>query len=189
LRKSGSRIRAFVCVSPDEKETGDLARFMGELGHFPGFRWVERNFLHITLKFLGEITPELVTRLDTNMSRIGGIRPFRISLSHAGVFPEMARPYALWIGVGEGGEELSKLAASVDRAAVASGCEAGKRGFHPHITLARARSGVMREMTEKLVSMLNDAPHLAWICSNFTLMKSDLSSGRAVYTPLRHFSL
>jgi 2'-5' RNA ligase len=188
--KNGARplMRLFVCVSPDEGAVDEIASFAVSLKKFTGFRWVGRESLHITLKFLGEISPGRVTELDTNLSRIGGIRPFSIKLSRVGAFPNMASPKSLWIGVGEGSETLAKLARSVGAAAVASGCEAEKRGFHPHLTLARAK-GPARGMPESLARALGDAPSPSWVCCGFTLMKSDLLPEGAVYAPVARFPL
>jgi 2'-5' RNA ligase len=182
-------VRLFVCVSPDGKAMGEIASFAAYLKKFAGFRWVGRESLHITLKFLGEIAPERVTELDTNLSRIGGIRPFRIKLSRVGAFPNMSSPKSLWIGVGEGGETLGKLARSVAAAAAVSGCEAEKREFHPHLTLARARGREAGEMPDGLARALEEAPSPSWMCGGFTLMKSDLSPQGAVYAPVAEFPL
>jgi 2'-5' RNA ligase len=157
------------------------------LKNFPGFRWVGRESFHITLKFLGEIAPERVTELDTNQSRIGGIRPFVIRLSRVGAFPNMSSPKTLWMGVGEGSKALAKLAESVDAAAVASGIKAEKREFHPHITLARAKTSM--GLPEELARALERAPSLSWLCGGFTLMKSELTPGGAIYAPVSEFPL
>jgi 2'-5' RNA ligase len=182
-------MRTFVCVYPDEAASAEIADFMGKLKKFNGFRWAEQASLHITLKFLGETAPELITKLDTNMSRIGGIRPFRVRLAGVGAFPGLASPKALWIGVGEGKDSLAKLAGSVDRAAAASGYETEKRGFHPHLTLARVRPGSVQGLTPELASLLASPPLSSWVCDSFTLMKSDLKPGGAIYTPIARFSL
>ena len=191
--KSTRAIRAFVCVCIDEGGMDQIAGFIDGLRKFTGFKWVARDNLHITLKFLGEIEPEQVTRLDTNLSRIGGIRPFRATLSGVGAFPNLSSPRALWIGVGEGSEEMSKLAASVEKAAAASGFDEERRAFHPHLTLARARTDSRRgdriQMPDELAEMLKSCPLPSWTCDSFTLMRSDLSPGGPAYTPIADFSL
>jgi len=189
LKDVNRAARAFVCVSPDDTASGEIADFMEKLKGFDGFRWVERTSFHITLKFLGETTLERIMKLDTNMSRIGGIRPFRISLADVGAFPGLASVKTLWIGAGEGKDSLTKLAESVDRAAAASGFETEKRRFHPHMTLARARAGSGQALTPELASLLAMLPLFSWVCDSFTLMKSDLKPGGAVYTPIACFSL
>ena len=190
---AGQAIRAFLCVPVSGDGMDEIAGFIGGLKKFTGFKWAARDTLHITLKFLGEARPEQITRLDTNLSRIGGIRPFKIALSDVGAFPNLSSPRALWIGVGEGSEELSKLAASVDKAALASGFEEERRAFHPHLTLARARNnsraGGNALMPDELAETLKSCPLPSWTCDSFTLMRSELSSGGPTYTPITGFSL
>ena len=190
---TGRNIRAFVCVCINEDGKDELSGFIRGLKKFKGFKWAERNILHITLKFLGEIEPEQITRLDTNLSRIGGIRPFKVKLSGVGAFPNMSSPRALWIGVGEGSEGISKLAASVERAAVTSGFEEERRSFHPHVTLARARNnsrgGGLVHMPDEIAEMLKSCPTPSWTCDGFTLMRSELSSTGPTYAPIAKFSL
>jgi len=190
---AGQAVRAFVCVCMGEDGMNEIANFIGGLKKFTGFKWVARDTLHITLKFLGDITPEQVTRLDTHLSRIGGIRPFNVTLSNVGAFPNLSSPRALWIGIGEGSEGVSRLAASVERAAAASGFAEERRAFHPHVTLARARvdsrAGGRTHMPEELADMLKSCPMPSWACNGFTLMRSDLSPSGPTYTPIAKFSL
>ena len=191
--KTGRAVRAFVCVCISEDAKEKIASFVAGLRKFTGFRWVAGDNLHITLKFLGETEPERITRLDTNLSRIGGIRPFKVTLSGVGAFPDMTSPRALWIGVGEGSEGMSKLASSVERAAVASGFDKERRAFHPHLTLARARTDSRDRgrvhMPDELREMLKSCPLPTWTCDSFTLMRSELSPGGPTYTPIVGFSL
>jgi 2'-5' RNA ligase len=187
--RGGAVVRAFVCVSPDEAAAGEIADFARGLKKFSGFRWAARESLHVTLKFLGEMPAERVTRLDTNLSRVGGFRPFAVGVSEAGVFPDMSSPRVLWLGVGDGRDELTRLAALVDRAAAAAGCEPERRVFHPHLTLARSRGSGPGVMTSELAEALAAFPGASWMCENFVLMRSELSPRGAKYTPIARFPL
>jgi 2'-5' RNA ligase len=189
-QKNNTLVRAFVCVSLPEDASGEIERFIRKLENFSGFRWARREQLHITLKFLGDITPEQMLGLDTNLSRIGGVRPFDVALSGAGAFPDMAGASVLWLGISGGGERLSKLASFVDKAAAAVGCEPERRGFHPHLTIARARDRrAPGGLPDLLASALAKAPSPSWTCASFTLMRSVLAPGGAVYTPLGKYPL
>jgi 2'-5' RNA ligase len=185
-----SFIRAFVCVSPPETELTKLNDFVASVREYPGFKWVKSDQLHITLKFLGDITSPQAMALDTNLSRLGGTRPFVISLRGVGAFPSESRPRTLWLGIGDGAESLVRLASFVDKASVSSGCERGLRKFHPHVTLARARHeggeiGISGDLAEKL----SDIPDISWTCGSFVLMKSELTSSGPVYTPMGKYDL
>jgi 2'-5' RNA ligase len=189
-QNTGQLVRAFVCVSLPDDAADEAERFIGKLEKFSGFKWTRRGQLHITLKFLGGVTPERITGVDTNLSRIGGVRPFEVTLSGAGAFPDMERASVLWIGVSGGGEKLAKLASLVDRATVAAGCEPERRGFHPHLTIARCRGGRPRgEPPGELAEALAGTPSLSWTCAGFTLLRSVFAPGGVVYTPLGDYPL
>ena len=174
---------------PLDNVADEIEKFLEPLRIFRDYRWVARAQLHITLKFIGDAAAELVTRLDSNLSRVGGTRPFSFGISSAGFFPDAGRARTIWLGIGDGNEQLRKLAASVDRAAVTSGFEGERRDFHHHITLARARSGTEHPVPAALLELLRKAPSLTETCDRFILMKSVLSPTGAVYSPIAQYPL
>jgi len=185
-----SETRAFVCVTMPEEELGRLDAFVGGLRGFSGFKWVKKEQFHITLKFLGDVTPGQITALDTNFSRLGGVRPFDVSLGGLGAFPSAARPKTLWLGVGEGADSLSRLASFVGRASEASGCERERRKFHPHLTLARTRAeSGETALSDELAEKFSHIPPISWTCGSFTLMRSTLDPAGAIYTPIGRYAL
>jgi 2'-5' RNA ligase len=178
-------MRTFLCVVPDAPSLWEIGEFMEKMRKFQGYRFVTEEQIHITLKFLGETSPEQVQKLDTNLSRIGGARPFRIKVSRAGGFPDLSRPKSLWLGVGEGREALEKLAGAVDRAARISGFEPESRRFKAHLTVARSREGA--QVPAGMAELLGDAPAPSWLCGEFILMRSSLTPAGPVYSPLGRY--
>ena len=188
MDRTDPKTRIFVCL-PLDGIADEVEKFLDPLRIFRDYRWVTRAQLHITLKFIGETAAELVTRLDSNLSRVGGTRPFSFSLSSVGFFPAAGRARTIWLGIADGSEQLRKLAAAIDRAAVASGFEEERRAFHPHVTLARTRGGMERPTPSELLASLKKMPPLTETCSRFILMKSVLHPVGAVYSPLVQYSL
>ncbi|MDR0649758.1 MAG: RNA 2',3'-cyclic phosphodiesterase [Synergistaceae bacterium] len=187
MRINEESIRAFICVCPAAGALSEIAFFLKGLGGFSGFKWATPEQIHITLRFLGDAAPSFVTRMDSALSGLGGVRRFRISLAGAGAFPSLARPKALWLGVSEGAPQLAKLASKTEQAAKNSGFPPDARGFTPHLTIGRARQG--SAMTDALALALKKAPSPSWECASFVLMRSVLSPSGAVYTPIREYPL
>ena len=101
---------------------------------------VERENLHFTVKFLGEISDPLVKETD---SRLGGLslKSARVEVRGAGAFPSPGRPRVVWAGVAPKHEALVEpIAEKVIRALEGVG-QRDDRPFSPHITLCRVRSG------------------------------------------------
>jgi 2'-5' RNA ligase len=185
LDSAAGVVRAFICVAPEGDSVAALAEFIGRLRVFGGYKWVRAEGLHVTLKFLGDINSDQIQRLDTNLSRVGGMRPFAGKASGTGGFPSPDRPRTIWLGVREGADKLEKLAKAVDGASKKSGLPAETKKFKAHITLARARREA--DVPEDLKAALASSPELSWTCRSFILMKSVLSPGGSIYTPIREY--
>jgi 2'-5' RNA ligase len=178
-------MRTFVCVSPDDASSAALSRYAERLRVFQGYKWVAPENMHVTLLFLGESEPSQVQRVDSNLERLGNLRPFRVTVSDVGAFPDLTRPRTIWLGVREGARDMEKLAAKVVQAAKGAGYPAAAQKFKAHLTLARARGD--GQMPPELRKILDDAPKLSWTCASFTLMKSVLTPKGPIYAKIREY--
>lgn len=103
---------------------------------FPEGRWTSPAQWHITLKFLGETPSAGVDAVLMAARAVARRTPsFEIALGSFGVFPE--NPDVLWAGVETGKEPLTRLARDLESVLEPLGFPAEKRGFQPHVTLAR----------------------------------------------------
>ncbi|MDR1917238.1 MAG: RNA 2',3'-cyclic phosphodiesterase [Synergistaceae bacterium] len=187
MNKDVGVIRTFVCTIPDAASVSEIGEFIERIRGFREYKCVSLEQIHITLKFLGNTSLEQAQRLDTNLSRLGALRPFWVKIYHAGAFPNMSRPKSLWLGIRDGGDSLEKLASLVDKAAQKSGFAPERRRFKAHITVARARTE--GELSEEMSNVLTCAPTPSWLVESFILMKSVLTPQGPVYTPLGEYPL
>src|SRR4029450_7966971 len=97
-----SMLRAFIAVEiPSElqqkiqKETANFRKQISSL-----VRWVPPQNMHLTLKFLGDVSPNsvefLIQMLRNEAEHIQG---FDIHLAGLGVFPNLKRPRVIYIGI------------------------------------------------------------------------------------------
>jgi RNA 2',3'-cyclic 3'-phosphodiesterase len=138
------RIRAFVALRLSdevERTVAGLVDSLRSLDHRRGIRWVLRNKLHLTLRFLGDrVEAATLERIDGELVRIAAaIAPFAIGVRGIGAFPDLARPRAIWVGL-ESAEAVA-LADAIEHAAVAAGLEPEHRVYSPHLTIGRLRDG------------------------------------------------
>jgi len=104
-------------------------------------RWVEGEALHVTLRFLGEITePEVARAVEAARIAAAASAAFSITLAGGGAFPSLRRPRTVWMGVAAGAERLAALSQALDTALVERQFRQDARGFHAHVTVARVRS-------------------------------------------------
>ncbi len=105
-------------------------------------KWVEADNLHVTLLFLGEVDNREV--VDVCQVAAESIQPqpaFTMSIETAGCFPNPRRPRVLWVGVGEGVQEVCALHDALEGPLLELGCyRREERQYTPHVTLGRVKS-------------------------------------------------
>ncbi len=143
-------------------------------------RWADPQGVHLTLKFLGNITHEQTVNVTAAMERVArGVTPFQLALGAAGAFPNLQRPRVLWMGMIGELETLQALQQRLEEALATLGFPREERPFSPHLTLGRLRD------PRKAVPGLSGAlPSATWVVDQLILFRSTLLPSGAVYTPL-----
>lgn len=154
-------------------------------------RWARPEGLHVTLKFVGEVSDAKVHEIRTALASVKA-EPFAVKFSRAGFFPAPKSPRVFWIGV-EGGEALTGLATAIDNATHKLGVTKEARPFNAHLTLARSGSGpgsgqVLRPL-QHLVQTEADLDFGTMTAREFFLYRSELQRGGAKYSKLERFAL
>jgi 2'-5' RNA ligase len=184
-------IRAFVAIELDETIKAALRTAQNELKRSPVShigKWVSPQSIHLTLKFLGDIPESQVLPIGQALQRASaGFQPFAMSLTEMGCFPNAQRPRVIWVGVGGNLEALTQLQRAVESEINPLGFEPERRGFAPHLTLARirdrARSSERQELGQLLTKVRVD-PSVGMTVQELSLMRSELRPTGAVYACL-----
>lgn len=151
--------------------------------------WSRDANIHLTLKFLGDITPAAVTKLSSAAARaVAGLAPFPIQFKDTGVFPNQRQPRVLWIGVTEASNKLTELHARLEAEAAKEGFEREGRRFHPHLTAARLRQPVNARALAEAHQRLGFAP-VEILVSELLVIRSELSSAGSKYTVISQHAL
>ena len=133
-------IRAFVAVRIDPNVAQKISEVQTQLRrNLSGVRWVERENLHFTLKFLGPVEEEKIPVVAEALERaLCLFPPFSILARGMGVFPDIRRARILWVGLE--GDSLAALATGVETTLEPIGFAPENRGFKPHLTIGRWRN-------------------------------------------------
>ena len=195
MASADERVRCFVAVElPAEARRciGALAAGLRETG-VRGLRPVNPDGVHLTLKFLGDVSTSTVGEVSSALeAAAAAAQPFDLDLRGVGGFPDMRRPRVLWVGVGGDLDALQRLYESVESALAPLGFPPEGRAFTPHLTLARLRDGTSTEERARAGAVLAS---LAWEegasapVGGVSLMRSTLGPGGAVYARLRWVGL
>lgn len=133
-------MRLFVALEIP-KQTRDALRAM--IAPFApicrGARWSRPEGMHLTLKFIGEVSSEKAESIRAELRAVGRFSPVEIAFRGAGFFPNARHPRVFWAGV-EAGTTLAVLAAGIERRLEPLGIPRETREFRPHLTLARFKS-------------------------------------------------
>ncbi len=177
-------MRAFVAVFPQLEVREALARAARELPLEGDVRWVRHENVHITLKFLGEVTEEDLARVAEVLGSVGGRHgPFEVVASGFGAFPSARRARILWAGIGEGADRLGALARDVERSLEPLGFGREDRPYTPHLTLGRARGRPVALGAEAL------RPGIEFSVERMDLVESVLGGAGAAYSTLAAYAL
>jgi len=146
--------------------------------------------MHLTLKFLGEIQPRDLSDIDEVLRKIAAsASPTRARLRGMGSFPHLRRPRVIWIGLEPDDDRLAALHSSLQEALQEIGFPREKRGFRPHLTLGRVRSGRGKSSLVEAVES-NAEVDLGYLqIDEVTLFESDLTPQGAIYTALGCYKL
>ncbi len=150
-------------------------------------RWTPTANIHLTLKFLGDVSPSTVELLIRMLTAEASQHPsFDIHIAGLGTFPSLRRPRVIWIGV-RAPAALEALQRNLEAATARMGFPIEERPFSPHLTLGRVKQTVGPAEAQKIRAALEgtqigdlgnshiDAVHL---------FKSDLKPTGSVYTRL-----
>lgn len=165
-----NNIRAFIAVVPPNDVLDQMESFLSCLRLFADYKWFTRAQLHLTLRFIGEVSANV---LDEIAQKLEGIKlsPFEISLDHAGAFASFSRARVIWLSGTRGAFELRELAAQYEKIAVLWGLPPETKKFSPHLI---ARTRPEEKIPQNLESALKQIPSFSWNCAGFTLMQSQL---------------
>lgn len=179
-------MRAFFCIELEDGVKEGLDGVIQSLKRDEGWRatrvgWVRRENLHITLKFLGEVAPELVEDLRLAAEVVSeGIEPFKLELDRLGAFPSPERPRVIWAGSSAPPEEILQLYERLEGELHSLGFPREGRPYTPHVTLGRVKG-----RGRVTIGWLGEAEpfHFTAEATGITLMESRLTPGGALYRP------
>ncbi len=204
--RASNQIRVFVAIElpGDVKDLLEdveirlkrrMVNALGSRSADESLKWVNPDGVHITLKFLGYVAADRIEIIEGALHQATGDQSrFRLSVDGVGGFPTLNRPRVVWAGVKGDLGRLSVLQSQVEGAMERLGFPEEKRGFTPHLTLARVREtasiGEMRLIGQAVKEFSNTSVEPRPIeVGAVSLMRSELSRQGARYSRLANFEL
>jgi 2'-5' RNA ligase len=153
-------------------------------------KWVERENLHVTLRFLGEVGEAAAAVLIEKLTVTLEPPVFTLELGRGGCFPPAGPPRVAWIGVSKGADGAQVVFEHLDRLLAPLGFEPEGRGYTPHVTLGRVRD-ITRQNARALRGWLEALPSClaSLTVREVVVYRSHLGPSGPRYEPLRRAHL
>jgi len=184
-------IRSFIAIGLDRENQDRLANIQDKLKECGArVRWVKPGNIHLTLKFLGNISSTKVDKIINLLPELyNDTSPFDFTITHLGAFPKISRPNVIWAGVEHNADKLTALASTLEHAMVSLGFPKERKKFSPHITIGRVKQFKNLTPLSEGLQTLQIRPPLQQKSIIITLYESTLTGQGPVYTALKHLSL
>jgi RNA 2',3'-cyclic 3'-phosphodiesterase len=179
-------MRIFIALDIPAEIRAALAEYMERAKALAqDARWARVEGLHVTLKFIGEVSEAHVQEIKTALATVKAAS-FTVRFNGVGFFPNVNAARVFWAGV-DGGKELPQLASSVDAALKKIDIPREEMPYRPHLTLARASAHPLREL--KTLASNPPPPFGEMTAVEFFLYQSQPQKGGSRYVKLERFEL
>lgn len=184
-------MRSFIAIPlPDAIREELAARARALRPHAGKASWVRPERMHLTLRFLGEITPEQAEIVAEYLaSAWAQTPPIALELHDVGAFPNVRRPSVIVAEIGPLEGPLQDVQRHAEAAAQVAGLPPEDRSFKPHVTLARIRRSRGPEIAPLRDAILKGRGRepLPFAVRSAALLQSLLTPAGPVYDTLREF--
>jgi 2'-5' RNA ligase len=181
-----ANIRSFIAFDLDNqsvlKRIAEAQALLIETG--ADLKPVQPENIHVTLRFLGNVSSGMIDGIFEDMKKVQFI-PFQIKLHGLGAFPDVRSPRVCWAGITEGATQLRGIFSQLEPCLRMRGFAPELRGFSPHLTIARVRSGKNKAELAKCINTSAEYDFGQISASCLRLKKSDLTPKGPIYSTLR----
>jgi len=178
-------VRSFIAVDLDEEPLRErivnAQRGLEQTG--AQLKLVSPEILHLTVRFLGEIPQSTVERVKEAMD---GVRfsPFEVEFKGLGAFPSLNRINVIWVGIRSGHEKLDEIFHQLEPKLRQVGLPPDNKGFSPHLTIARVRTGLNKAALSNYIMSMEDHEFGKMQAKVVRLKKSTLTPKGPIYTTI-----
>ncbi|MDD5465917.1 MAG: RNA 2',3'-cyclic phosphodiesterase [Candidatus Omnitrophica bacterium] len=183
-------MRAFIAIKLPADIKNAVSRMQDKLKLvLPKVSWVKPVNLHLSLKFLGEISPKQLDKINQiTAETVETITAFRIKLESLGAFPNLASARIIWIGADQLPKALEQIVAQLETKLAGIGIAKEDRPFRAHITIGRIKGRLDPGDLEKGINQAkNDVVYenLEFNTPGITLFESTPGKDGPTYTVLK----
>ncbi len=181
-------IRSFLAFDMEnetvKKRLASVQKLLAQTG--ADLKLVEPQNIHITIRFLGDVTPNTVEKIFEEMKKIQ-FTPFNVQINSLGAFPDLRYPRVVWAGITEGADQLKNVFNQLEPRLRSLGFAPDSKGFSPHLTIARVRTGINKAQLAEFVAKNVNYDFGSIKAECLRLKRSDLTPRGPIYSTLKEF--
>jgi 2'-5' RNA ligase len=181
-------IRSFIAFDIDSesvlKRITDAQNLLTKTG--ADLKLIEPKNIHITVRFLGNITSNMVEKIHEEMKKVQFIT-FDAKIHGIGAFPNLRYPRVLWAGITQGADQLRSIFNQLEPGIRSLGFTPDPKGFSPHLTIVRVKSGRNKAELSKCITENANYEFGIVKAQCLRLKRSDLTPKGPIYSTLKEF--
>jgi len=184
-------IRTFIAIELPENIISSVLKVQDDIRSY-GFktRWVQKENIHITLKFLANINKADVEKIGKEIFESAKeYPPLKLAIKGVGVFPGIKRPRVIWIGITGQIDLLIEMHKTLDKRLETIGFPKESRPFRGHLTIGRIKGKVDPQRLIAAIKEFGEFESETFIANKLILFKSELNPSGSIYTKLKSILL
>lgn len=169
-------MRCFLAIELNENIKEKLEELKSQF-KMKGIKLVEKENLHITVKFLGDIDDKMVKKIkNLDLS----IEPIKSDIKYVGVFPNENYMRVIWIGA----TNLIPVFKEIDKKLSELGFKKEK-DYVPHITIGRVKYIGDKKILKSKIDKYKNIELGTLEVKSIVLMKSELTKEGPIYNVIK----
>lgn len=155
---SDKSIRTFIALEISEAIKEEIIRIQDEINKTNAIsgKWVLKDNLHLTLKFLGDTPLDKVERVKEAIKDcFKEDKSINCDIAGVGVFPNDRFARVIWVRIKKGEIEIISLAKKLEKILSKLGFKKEKKDFKTHITICRPKQILDRNQFQLTLEKIN----------------------------------
>jgi 2'-5' RNA ligase len=187
-------MRCFIAIDIDDNIRAEVGNLQQQLQNKADIKksdakWVRPEAMHLTLKFLGEVKDQKIAEVCNIVKGIATYhKSFELDIEQLGYFGRK-RPKVLWVGTGQGSDDLCRLAKEIEQQLALAGWPEDTRDFSGHLTLCRIRNPRAGNELAKISEQYKDLKLGTISAESVSVYQSQLTPTGPIYTLLGNYKL
>lgn len=183
-------MRSFIGIPINNEIKEKISKIQEKFnGTGADIKFVEKENLHLTVKFLGDIKEERISDIDNIKGVIDDYQNFEINIENVGTFPSIDFIKVIWVGANNKDGKLLNLLQDVNDKLEALGFREQKNDIVPHITIGRMKSGKNKQKVKNAIQDNENIYFGKQTIDEMRLYKSELNEDSPIYETIKKYKI